>query len=123
MLKGACLCRAITYEIDEEVTELVFCHCSFCRKATSSAFSVNARVSRESVRLQGQEQLTTYQSTPGKHRYYCRNCHSQLFHIQEETSDILTLKMGTVEHSDQDLNQVTKRHIFQDSNFVWLQDK
>ena len=34
MLKGSCLCKAVTYTLDEELSELVFCHCSFCRKAT-----------------------------------------------------------------------------------------
>ena len=41
MLKGSCLCKAVTYTLDEELSELVFCHCSFCRKATASAYQEN----------------------------------------------------------------------------------
>ena len=40
MLKGSCLCKAVTYTLDEELSELVFCHCSFCRKATASAYAL-----------------------------------------------------------------------------------
>ena len=52
MLKGSCLCKAVTYTLDEELSELVFCHCSFCRKATASAYTVNAKVSRKNLNLQ-----------------------------------------------------------------------
>lgn len=47
MLKGSCLCKAVTYTLDEELSEMIFCHCSFCRKATASAYTVNAKVSRK----------------------------------------------------------------------------
>ena len=49
MLKGSCLCKAVTYTLDEELSELVFCHCSFCRKATASAYTVNAKVSSKNL--------------------------------------------------------------------------
>ena len=57
MLKGSCLCKAVTYTLDEELSELVFCHCSFCRKATASAYTVNAKVSSKNLVLHGEEQL------------------------------------------------------------------
>ena len=123
MLKGSCLCHTVTYQLDAEVKELVYCHCSFCRKATASAFSVNARVKQKDFRLlSGQSELVTYRSSPGKERYYCGTCHSQIFHLQEELPDDLTLKMGTVDTYDQDLTQVPKRHIFQDGAYAWLVD-
>ena len=65
MLKGSCLCKAITYTLDEELSELVFCHCSFCRKATASAYTVNAKVSSKNLVLHGKEKLVTYSSSPG----------------------------------------------------------
>ena len=49
MLKGSCLCKAVTYTLDEELSELVFCHCSICRKATASAYTVNAKVSSKKL--------------------------------------------------------------------------
>ena len=87
MLKGSCLCKAVTYTLDEELSELVFCHCSFCRKATASAYTVNAKVSSKNLVLHGEEQLVTYSSSPGKQRYYCQNCHSQIFTAQENISE------------------------------------
>ena len=46
-------CKAVTYTLDEELSELVFCHCSFCRKATASAYTVNAKVSSKNLVLHG----------------------------------------------------------------------
>ncbi len=68
MIKGSCLCKAVTYTLDEELSEIVFCHCSFCRKVTASAYTVNAKVSSKNLALYGKENLVTYSSSPGKQR-------------------------------------------------------
>lgn len=123
MLDGSCLCRAISYRVEEDITELILCHCSFCRKATGSAFSVNARVHQDNVTLlAGDDQLVSYRSSPGKKRFYCQICHSQLFHLQETLPNMMTLKMGTIDYSSQNLSVVPKRHIFEDDQFSWLSD-
>lgn len=121
MIQGSCLCKTVTYQVEEDVTELFFCHCSYCRKATASAYSVNAKISKENFRLlSGEETLTTYQSSVGKMRYYCSKCHSQIFHLQDSHPNQITLKMGTVDTADQNLESVPVRHIFEDSSFTWL---
>jgi len=113
----------VTYTLDEELSELVFCHCSFCRKATASAYTVNAKVSSEKLVLHGKEKLVSYSSSPGKQRYYCQNCHSQIFTVQENIPEVCALKLGTIDESDQNLQTVPKRHIFQDPAFSWLLEK
>ena len=123
MLKGSCLCKAVTYTLDEELSELVFCHCSICRKATASAYTVNAKVSSKNLVLHGKEKLVTYSSSPGKQRYYCQNCHSQIFTVQENIPEVCALKLGTIDESDQNLQTVPKRYIFQDPAFSWLLEK
>ena len=123
MLKGSCLCKAVTYTLDEELSELVFCHCSFCRKATASDYTVNAKVSSKKLVLHGKENLVSYSSSPGKQRYYCQNCHSQIFTVQENIPEVCALKLGTIDESDQNLQTVPKRHIFQDPAFSWLLEK
>lgn len=57
MIKGSCLCKAVTYTLDEELSEIVFCHCSFCRKATASAYTVNAKVSSKNLALYGKREF------------------------------------------------------------------
>lgn len=123
MITGSCLCRQVTYEVRELMSPIVFCHCSFCRKASATAFSANAMVAVTSFQLlSGKESLVTYESSPGKKRYYCNNCHSQLYHIKDDMPDKLTLKLGTIDSCDQDLSQLEKKHIHDEHVFPWLAD-
>ncbi|MGT2715256.1 GFA family protein [Streptococcus respiraculi] len=123
MITGSCLCQQVTYEAKELISPIVFCHCSFCRKASATAFSVNSMVEVTSFQLlSGKESLVIYESSPGKKRYYCKNCHSQLYHIKDEIADKLTLKLGTLDSCDQDISQLEKKHIYDEQFFPWLVD-
>ena len=62
--------------------------------------------------------LFTYSSSPGKQRYYCQNCHSQIFTIQENIPEVCALKLGTIDECDQNLQTVPKRHIFKIQPFL-----
>ena len=53
----------------------------------------------------------------GKQRYYCQNCHSQIFTTQENIPEVCALKLGIIDECDQNLQTVPKRHIFQDPAF------
>ena len=110
-------------QVEQIAGPLVYCHCSFCRKATSSAFSITAMVDRKEVTiLEGSGRLNTYQSSPGKTRYYCQNCHSQIYHVKDEQVDIITLKVGLLDNS-QDLADLPHKHIHQDPDWAWLREE
>ena len=36
MAKGQCNCGAVAFEIDVDISNVFFCHCSICRKSTGS---------------------------------------------------------------------------------------
>lgn len=121
MVTGSCLCKQVTYEVKKLLGPIVFCHCSFCRKATSSAFSANALVmAADFILLSGEENLVAYESSAGKHRYYCQNCHSQIYHIKDDMPDKLTLKLGTIDQCEQNLDDMLHKHIFDEDDFAWL---
>jgi hypothetical protein len=42
--RGSCLCKRVTYEIAGELTDVVNCHCSMCRKLHAAAFRTRATV-------------------------------------------------------------------------------
>lgn len=78
-MKGSCLCGSIVYEADQLNTPIQHCACSTCRKAHAAAFNTGAGVLREHFRwISGQELLSSYESSPGKLRYFCSKCGSQL---------------------------------------------
>ena len=51
MLTGRCLCGQVAYEIDGEIGPIDFCHCSYCRRASGSAFASNASILKASFTL------------------------------------------------------------------------
>ncbi|WP_240314755.1 GFA family protein [Streptococcus pluranimalium] len=72
--------------------------------------------------LEGSDQLRTYQSSPGKTRYYCQNCYSQIYHVKDEQLEMVTLKVGLLDNSDS-LAQLPHKHIHQDSDWAWLREE
>jgi len=79
MVEGSCLCGGIKYEIDFEEYIIVNCHCINCRKVTGAAHGTFIQIPGKHFRwLVGQELVSTYESSPGNHRAFCRICGSKV---------------------------------------------
>ena len=95
-LTGSCLCGTIRYRASG-LGPIGHCHCETCRKAHAAAFSSVARVARSGFRwTQGEDALSSYQSSPGKHRYFCSRCGSQLAAAWEDEDEII-LRLGCLD--------------------------
>jgi len=115
MIKGSCLCGQVTYEIFGDVGEIVHCHCRTCRKAHGAAFSSVAAISDSDFALHGESLLRSYESSPGKHRYFCSCCGTQIFAKREGTEHII-LRLGSL---DDDPQTVEKNHIWVSQKAPW----
>ena len=116
-LEGSCLCGAIRYRTSG-LSPIGHCHCETCRKAHSSAFSSVARVSRDRFRwTQGEQELSSYQSSSGKHRYFCRHCGSQLAAAWED-EDELILRLGCL---DSDPGARAMAHVWTSDKAAWFE--
>lgn len=117
MYTGSCLCGAIRYEIRGGIRNIVYCHCSRCRKAQGSAFGTNGIVvASEFHVVQGEGGLTGYESTPGQTRYFCRTCGSPIFSRSTARPTQVRVRIGTIE------SEITERpmaHIFATSKANW----
>ncbi|WP_140920608.1 GFA family protein [Limnobaculum xujianqingii] len=117
MLKGSCLCGAVTYQLDEPINQLFFCHCSKCRKATGTAFNSAALIhSDKFTLLTGKESLKSFSSTPGVHRIFCGDCGSPLYSARDNQPEAYRLRIGTL---DTPINPTEKMHIFTASKAEW----
>lgn len=113
---GSCLCGGIRYEIQGELDDLAYCHCSKCRRALGSAFGAFARVDTDGFRwLSGEEFISTYESSAGVYRCFCRQCGSSLGALEEENK-LSWVALGTVT-GDPGLR--AKAHIFVSSKAPW----
>ena len=84
MIEGSCLCGAVRYSVAEAAGPLVHCHCRTCRKAHGAAFSTVLPVRANGFRwLSSEARLAHFESSPGKKRWFCSRCGSQLISTRD----------------------------------------
>ncbi|NOY66367.1 MAG: GFA family protein [Gammaproteobacteria bacterium] len=117
MYKGGCLCGAVRYEIHDGISDIVYCHCSLCRKAQGSAFATNGNVDASKfVFSKGEDMLTAYEATPGQKKYFCKQCGSPIISKNESAPDKVRIRLGTIES---DISERPGCHIFVGSKANW----
>lgn len=95
MLTGACLCGAVSFEVEGKLEKSPeACHCSQCRKQSSHFFAaVNVR--RTALKLRGAEKVAWYQSSEEVRRGFCSVCGSVLFwNPTKEGYEWIAIAMG-----------------------------
>ena len=116
-IKGSCLCQKISYEIDALDLPIVHCHCQTCRKAHAASFASTAGVKREHFRwVNGKELLSTYESSPGKLRHFCKYCGSHLV-AERPTQPHVIIRVATL---DDDPELKPESHIWVSHDVPWL---
>ena len=117
MYKGGCLCGAVRYFITGPIRNIVYCHCSRCRKAQGSAFATNGIVAAEDFELtKGAQNLTSYASKPGRTRLFCRTCGSPIISKNDAAPDVVRVRIGTIES---EIAERPMAHIFATSKADW----
>ena len=119
MIKGSCLCGAVKYELKGEISQILLCHCSRCRKATGSAFAALTPVRTEDLHFfSGEQSIKKFDSAPGVGRYFCQDCGSPLFSKRENAPELVRLRIGTL---DTKLPATPIAHVFVASKSEWFE--
>jgi hypothetical protein len=117
MHKGSCLCGGVAYELDAALSEIGMCHCGMCRKASGTAFGTNAPVPAEKFRItRGSELLSSYESSPGKQRVFCRVCGSPVFSKSAKKPGVVRIRLGLL---DTKVHRRPDYHFFVDDKADW----
>lgn len=81
-LHGSCLCGAVRFEADLPLRWFQYCHCTSCRKTTSSAHAAHLFFPPEQFRwVSGEENIQPFtdgKDNPGYRRFFCRTCGSSV---------------------------------------------
>ena len=119
MHTGSCLCGKITFEILQEIKEIIFCHCPMCRKAQGTAFSANTPIEKDKFKLiSGKEYLHNYLSSPDKFRCFCKNCGSPIYSYFISKLNILRLRIGCLDTVPEGK---PSKHICADKKATWYE--
>ena len=107
MPRGSCLCGAVSFVVESELTPPDACHCSQCRKM-SGHYWASTDVPRSALTITGEDQLGWYRSSEKVKRGFCRNCGSPLFWDAAGRQNI-SISMGAFE---QPTKTRMEKHIF-----------
>lgn len=103
---GRCLCGAIRFRVNGPIHDPHICHCGMCR-VQSGHCAASAKANKTDFSIEGDENVTWFQSSALARRGFCRDCGSVLF--WDNGSDNIGISLGS-------LNQPTglniERHIF-----------
>jgi hypothetical protein len=107
MHRGSCLCGAVCFEVDGELTPPDACHCSQCRKV-SGHYWASTDVPRSKVTIKGKDELGWFRSSEKVRRGFCKTCGSPLFWDVDGRTN-LSISMGAF---DQPTMTRLEKHIF-----------
>jgi len=99
-VKGGCLCGALRYEWRNEPTEIIYCHCNDCKKATGSAYSLTMETEREALNILSghlKEYIKTADSGDTVTREFCPECGSILFIKLANYPNHIWINAGTLD--------------------------
>ena len=96
VINGSCLCGKVTYAISGRISDIVHCHCVTCRKAHGSAFSSVVSVPVSGFDISGSSNLNSFESSPGKSRYFCHHCGTQVYAKRDGKNNII-LRLGSLD--------------------------
>ncbi len=114
MNTGSCHCGAVQFAVPKALGKVNLCYCGTCRKLNGSAFSSVAMVDAQDFRLlKGQEAMATYESSPGKVRFYCAHCHAPIYVQLKAKPEQLRIRLGLLDFEP----EVTI------SSHIWVKEK
>lgn len=117
MANGACNCGAISFKINADLSEVIVCHCSICRRATGSNGIAVLIVDNERFEWTSGEELISSWKKPNAdwEMSFCRRCGSPVPGANDETRTFVPA--GLI--SDGDENLKVAHHIWVDSRATW----
>ena len=94
-VKGSCECQGVVFELTGELRDVVFCHCSQCRK-TSGHYWAATQVSKGNLNLIKATSLSWYDSSDKARRGFCSVCGSSMFYERKGIGKI-SVSAGSLE--------------------------
>ena len=117
MYSGKCLCGNVNLRITGEISDIIHCHCSLCRKNSGTAYATNGFINTSDFEiLSGNDCLTTFTFKPGRNRHFCTQCGSPVYSSNDQDPTRLRIRLGII---DSDISERPILHNFVTSKASW----
>ena len=97
-LSGSCLCQKVQLTIETLSRDVVYCHCSQCRKQSGHFFAATS-ARDEHLQIEGSEHLRWYAASDSAKRGFCQNCGSILM-WKADGSSTTSILAGCLDDSE-----------------------
>ena len=116
MLHGGCACGATEYEVEDDFSYAMNCHCSKCRAATGSAYKPMGGIEREKLRVTRQDAPMFVWGDPETTAdFRCGVCGSFLFSVVRD-GEWVHVTLGSLRDTP---TRLPTHHIFVGSQAPW----
>lgn len=94
--RATCNCGQLSIETTGEPIRISVCHCLACQRRTGSAFGVQARFSRENVRVEGRASSWSRTGDEGGRitQSFCPDCGATVFYRIDDAPDVFAVPVG-----------------------------
>jgi len=99
-LEGGCQCGAVRYVLTAPPLMAYACHCTECRRVTTSAFGVSCGILQDTMEItKGELKRIDWEVESGAHRYgeFCASCGSRIRHGDVPSRGVYSLRGGTLD--------------------------
>ncbi|WP_434940221.1 GFA family protein [Shewanella sp. HL-SH8] len=117
MYQGKCLCGEVSITIKGEISDIIHCHCSLCRKNSGTAFATNGFINAADFDIvSGKNSLSIFSFKPGRNRHFCSYCGSPVYSSNEQDPQRYRIRLGIL---DTDIIERPISHNFVSSKANW----
>lgn len=104
-------------QISGEISDIIHCHCSLCRKNSCTAFATNGFINAADFEIiSGEDNLSIFSFKPGRNRHFCSNCGSPVYSSNEQEPLRYRIRLGIL---DTDIIERPSSHNFVSSKANW----
>lgn len=98
---ATCSCGDVRLEIDHDLTTVVNCHCTDCRKMSGCAFSsMVLSPAGAGVFARGEEALGRYALSPAVIKHFCKSCGTPMFNTNTRLAGLRMLYLGAIDQHE-----------------------
>ncbi|WP_353669756.1 GFA family protein [Marinomonas sp. THO17] len=114
-ISGSCQCGNVQYQLLAPPLMVMACHCKECQKLSTSAFSITAMVSSDSVTFQGEMKSWSRVADSGNTNAakFCPTCGNRIYHFDPNDPDKIKLKPSNLSDT----------RVIQPTAHVWVSEK